>query len=80
MIKINELISVYKKLFMIRHVEEQIAEKYAEQEMRCPVHLSIGQEATAVGVCINLGKEDQVLSAHRSILIIWLKAVICLRC
>ena len=34
--------------------------------MRCPVHLSIGQEATAVGVCINLGKEDQVLSAHRS--------------
>lgn len=66
MIEVNDLISVYKKLFMIRHVEEQIAEKYAEQEMRCPVHLSIGQEATAVGVCINLGKEDQVLSAHRS--------------
>jgi pyruvate dehydrogenase E1 component alpha subunit len=34
--------------------------------MRCPVHLSVGQEATAVGVCALLNKEDLVLSAHRS--------------
>ena len=50
-------------------VEEKIAEIYSEQEMRCPVHLSIGQEATAVGVCINLNKEDiksvaKVLESH----------------
>ena len=34
--------------------------------MRCPVHLSIGQEAIPVGICSNLMKSDQILSAHRS--------------
>lgn len=46
-------------------VEEAIAERYAEQEMRCPVHLSIGQEATAVGVCHALLHSDRVFSTHR---------------
>ena len=35
-------------------VENTISEKYSEQEIRCPVHLSIGQEAVAVGICQNL--------------------------
>jgi pyruvate dehydrogenase E1 component alpha subunit len=43
-----------------------IAEKYSDQIFRCPVHLSVGQEATAVGVCINLGASDKVVSTHRS--------------
>jgi pyruvate dehydrogenase E1 component alpha subunit len=60
------LSNVFSKMFLIRIVEEQISEKYVEQEMRCPIHLSIGQEANAVGVCAYLEKEDQVLSAHRS--------------
>ena len=34
--------------------------------MRCPVHLSIGQEAIPVGICDNLCNEDQIVSAHRS--------------
>ena len=34
--------------------------------MRCPVHLSIGQEAPAVGVMENLKKEDKIVTAHRS--------------
>jgi len=34
--------------------------------MRCPVHLSIGQEATAVGVCQALRETDKVYSTHRS--------------
>ena len=46
-------------------VEKKIADLYSEQEMRCPVHLSIGQEATAVGVCALLGRDDIVMSAHR---------------
>lgn len=58
-------LSLYKKLILIRLTEEKIAEKYQEWEMRCPVHLSIGQEAVAVGVCENLKKEDIVYSAHR---------------
>jgi pyruvate dehydrogenase E1 component alpha subunit len=60
------VISVFRKILLIRRVEEKIAELYPEQEMRCPVHLSIGQEATAAGVSENLSKGDIVFSSHRS--------------
>ena len=53
-------------MLRIRMVEEKIAELYPEQEMRCPVHLCIGQEAVAAGVCANLSRNDYVLSNHRS--------------
>jgi len=53
-------------MMRIRMIEEAIADRYSEQEMRCPVHLCIGQEAIAVGVCANLDGRDYVLSAHRS--------------
>jgi pyruvate dehydrogenase E1 component alpha subunit len=53
-------------MLRIRLIEQEIATRYAEQEMRCPVHLSIGQEAVAVGVCSHLTASDQVSSAHRS--------------
>jgi pyruvate dehydrogenase E1 component alpha subunit len=33
--------------------------------MRCPVHLSIGQEATAVGACAALRRDDQIITSHR---------------
>ena len=57
---------MYEMMLRIRMVEEKIAELYPEQEMRCPVHLCIGQEAVAVGVCANLSRDDYVLSNHRS--------------
>lgn len=60
------LLDIYKKLFKIRTVEETIAEKYTEWEMRCPTHLSTGQEGIAAGVCQALLKEDFKLSTHRS--------------
>ncbi len=53
-------------MFRIRLVEEAIARRYSEEKMRCPVHLAIGQEAIAVGVCANLTNEDLVLSTHRA--------------
>ncbi len=53
-------------MLRIRMIEERIAELYAEQEMRCPVHLCIGQEAVAVGVCAYLSPQDYVFSSHRS--------------
>ena len=54
------LLDLYKQMFRIRRVEETISEKYSEQEMRCPMHLSIGQESVAVGVCHSLGTDDVV--------------------
>jgi len=53
-------------MLRIRMVEERIVDLYPEQEIRCPVHLSIGQEAIAVGVCSVLEREDWVFSGHRN--------------
>ena len=64
--KDNQKLELYYEMLRIRMVEEKIAELYPEQEMRCPVHLSIGQEATAVGVCAHLDPSDIVMSAHRA--------------
>ena len=57
---------LYRELTRIRLIEEKIVELYPEQEMRCPVHLSIGQEAVPVGISAHLRKDDQVMSGHRS--------------
>jgi len=57
---------LYSEMLRIRMIEEELVRRYSEQEMRCPVHFSIGQEAVAVGVCQALGKKDSVLSGHRS--------------
>lgn len=55
----------YLSMYYIRQVEQGIVDRYADQEMRCPVHLSIGQEATAVGVSSALLATDKVYSNHR---------------
>jgi len=47
-------------------VEEEIAKRYPQQQMRCPVHLSIGQEAAAVGLCAALQPTDWAFSGHRN--------------
>jgi TPP-dependent pyruvate/acetoin dehydrogenase alpha subunit len=60
------IINLYKIMLLIRKTEGKIAELYPEQEMRCPTHLCIGQEAVPAGVCENLKKEDVVFSNHRS--------------
>jgi pyruvate dehydrogenase E1 component alpha subunit len=53
-------------MLRIRMVEEEIARRYPEQAMRCPVHLSIGQEASAAAVGMALAPSDQALSTHRA--------------
>ncbi len=57
--------SFYAEMQRIRVIEEEIADRYAEQKMRCPVHLSIGQEAVPVAVSALLSDDDQVVSTHR---------------
>lgn len=47
-------------------IEETIADRYSDQEMRCPVHLSIGQEGVAVGTAAALERSDLILSSHRA--------------
>lgn len=54
-----------ERMKIIRFVEEGIADRYPSGTMRCPTHLSIGQEAAAVGVAAALKNEDLVVSTHR---------------
>ena len=60
------LSNTYKKLYLSRYTEEFIRDIYPEKKMRTPTHLGIGQEAVAVGVCLNLIKNDSVFCHHRS--------------
>lgn len=62
----NIKLELFRMLLRIRLVEEKIAEKYSEQKMRCPVHLSVGQEAVAVGICSQLNESDYLVSNHRA--------------
>jgi len=62
----NKLIELYQQVLRIRLVEEEIAKRYSEQQMRCPTHLSIGQEAVAVGISSLLSIEDKAYSSHRA--------------
>ena len=64
---LNDLrVQMFANLQLIRSIELVISEKYEEQIFRCPVHLSIGQEAIAVGVSMHLTVNDKVVSTHRS--------------
>ena len=58
-------LGLFSQMLFIRQVEEAIADRYVDQEMRCPVHLSVGQEAAAVGVCAALDRADRIFSTHR---------------
>ncbi|MEN9633873.1 MAG: Acetoin:2,6-dichlorophenolindophenol oxidoreductase subunit alpha [Verrucomicrobiota bacterium] len=57
---------LFELMIRIRMVEEAIASHYTAQQMRCPVHLSIGQEAAAAGVGLALRADDLAMSGHRS--------------
>jgi len=64
----NQLDSVklYKSALRIRMVEERIATRYAEGKMRCPVHLSVGQELPSALFEQVSREEDTAVSTHRA--------------
>lgn len=53
------------KLLRIRMIEEEIARRYPQGKMRCPIHLSIGQEAVAVMIGEQLRPTDLMVGTHR---------------
>ena len=59
-------LNAYSKMLQIRTSENLIAEDYLQNKIFSFLHLSVGQEASAVGVCFNLDREDIVLGNHRS--------------
>ncbi|MBI2938159.1 MAG: thiamine pyrophosphate-dependent dehydrogenase E1 component subunit alpha [Thaumarchaeota archaeon] len=57
---------LYRTMLRIRLFEEKTAELVQKNEILCPSHLYIGQEAVATGVSASLRKDDYVFSTHRS--------------
>src|SRR3954471_13026452 len=56
---------LYRSLYRIRRVEEEIARVYPSDKIKSPVHLSIGQEGVSVGVCEALERHDVVYGTYR---------------
>jgi TPP-dependent pyruvate/acetoin dehydrogenase alpha subunit len=64
--KTSELLEVFRRMWLIRAFEEKASLLYAERQIAGLLHLSIGQEAVAVGACSLLRKNDYVFGGHRS--------------
>jgi TPP-dependent pyruvate/acetoin dehydrogenase alpha subunit len=56
---------LYRSLYRIRLLEEEVARVYPSDKIKSPVHLSIGQEAVSVGVCAGLAPDDVVFGTYR---------------
>src|SRR5689334_17570632 len=60
-----ELLEMHRRMLVIRGFEERVAALYRDGEVPGFVHLSIGQEASAVGACWPLAPPDVITSTHR---------------
>ena len=56
---------LFESLYRIRRVELEIARVYSSDVVKSPIHLSIGQEYIAVGICDILKKTDVVFGTYR---------------
>ena len=62
--KIN--IDLYKKVYLVRRAEQAIAKYYPENDMKTPMHMSMGEEAITAGLSLALGKKHQAFGYYRS--------------
>jgi len=56
---------MYKQMLEIRFFEEKVFDLYAQNLVPGTIHLYLGEEAVAVGVCSLLKKDDYITSTHR---------------
>jgi len=64
-LQISEIEELYRRMLTIRRFEEKVKQLYRAGEIFGAIHLYIGQEAIAVGVCSQLRDSDCVFSTHR---------------
>jgi acetoin:2,6-dichlorophenolindophenol oxidoreductase subunit alpha len=61
----EQTLELYERMLLIRLVEEQLRDDSAAGRLPGAVHLYIGEEAVAVGVCAHLDDRDYATSTHR---------------
>ncbi len=60
-----ELLDLYRQMVRVRGVEERLEELFRNGEVYGSLHLCIGQEATAVGACAALRRDDYITCTYR---------------
>ncbi len=61
----DQLLALYERMLLIRRMEERLRADAAAGKLPGAVHLYIGQEAIATGVCARLRETDLITSTHR---------------
>lgn len=61
----EELLAILSSMVRIRRMEERLSELFSQGKIPGFIHVSIGQEAVAAGVCSCLDREDSILTTHR---------------
>ena len=61
----EQLREVLRKMYLIRRFEEGAEDCYTRGLIHGTMHLSIGQEASALGICMPMKDDDQITSTHR---------------
>jgi len=61
----TELTELYRRMVLIRHFEEKVAEMYSRGKITGFCHLYAGEEAVAVGAIYSLSSKDYVISTYR---------------
>jgi pyruvate dehydrogenase E1 component alpha subunit len=56
----------FREMLLIRRFEEKVEERFRAGELPGFLHVAIGEEATAVGVCAALERDDVIASTHRA--------------
>ncbi len=64
-LSLDQLTDMYRSMVLLRRFEERVNELYVQGRIPSTLHLYIGQEAVATGVCANLRQDDYVFSTHR---------------
>jgi len=61
----DQLLALYERMLLIRRMEERLRDDNAAGKLPGAVHLYIGEEAIATGVCAHLADRDYITSTHR---------------
>lgn len=64
--RLDNNLALYRSLYTARMAENYIIKYYGEDEMKTPMHMSMGQEAIPVAVCAALGDSADVFCSYRS--------------
>ena len=61
----DKILDIYTRILRIRRFEEEVGKLFAQGQLPGLVHLYIGEEAVAAGVCAALRDDDYIVSTHR---------------